>query len=36
MEQYDRVAKVVAPKKIKLKGAEAELQVAMKVRASFF
>ena len=31
MERYDKVAKVVAPKKIKLKGAEAELAVAMKV-----
>lgn len=29
IEAYDRVAKVVAPKKIKLKGAEAELEVAM-------
>ncbi len=31
MERYDKVAKVVAPKKIKLKGAEGELAVAMKV-----
>ena len=30
MESYDRVAKVVAPKKIKLAGAEAELSVVMK------
>jgi dynein heavy chain len=30
MDSYDRVAKVVAPKKIKLKGAQAELEVAMK------
>lgn len=30
MEQYDKVAKVVAPKKIKLKEAEQELAVAMK------
>ncbi|XP_039266483.2 dynein axonemal heavy chain 7-like isoform X2 [Styela clava] len=29
MDSYDRVAKIVAPKKIKLKGAEAELAVAM-------
>ncbi|XP_078488802.1 dynein axonemal heavy chain 7 isoform X2 [Ciona intestinalis] len=29
MDSYDKVAKVVAPKKIKLKGAEAELKVAM-------
>lgn len=29
MEKYDKVAKVVAPKKIALKGAEAELAVAM-------
>ena len=35
MEQYDRVAKVVAPKKIKLKGAEQELAVAMKVSCVF-
>jgi len=30
MEVYERVAKVVAPKKIKLAGAEAELAVQMK------
>ena len=30
IESYDRVAKVVAPKKEKLKGAEAELEEAMK------
>ena len=29
MDVYDRVAKVVAPKKIKLAGAEAELAVQM-------
>ncbi|XP_006814570.1 dynein axonemal heavy chain 7-like [Saccoglossus kowalevskii] len=29
MDSYDRVAKVVAPKKLKLKGAEAELATAM-------
>ncbi len=29
MDVYDRVAKVVAPKKIKLAGAEAELSVQM-------
>lgn len=32
MERYDKVAKVVAPKKLKLAGAEAELKVAMAVR----
>ena len=30
MEVYDRVAKVVAPKKVKLAEAEAELSVQMK------
>lgn len=29
MEVYERVAKVVAPKKIKLKGAETELAIQM-------
>lgn len=32
MEQYDRVARVVEPKKVKLKESEKKLAVAMEVR----